>query len=595
MFRRCLSCLLPAIAMTLSMAHPAVAAQDEERHLAAVIRAAQRDRDFERVAQAYRRVVSLHPNDAAAWQGLGVAQVLLHQYAEAIPALERAVQLDATLWGAALYLGMSYYRTNRFDHAKKSLESALRLKPEDAAVHYWLGASHNATRTYPSAISELRTAAKAAPEDRETMYLLARSYAEYAAELEQRLLEEASNSPWAARLRAADAVDVESRAAASAELQRAIRQSRDTPGLHLDLGLVLWDEKRYAEAAAAFRKELAIDAWSVEARSRLAAYLLETGHPAEAALHLQTALTLRPGDPEATSLSRMVEVPPHEAAPHADTSCASAAECLSKANLRRALELLDREVSRPAAKRTLQRRLILAYLASGRTEDAFTRSADLLLRTPGDAESMFLLARACQALSRQTAERILSKYPDSARARMMRGEAFERQRGQNYQRALAEYLAALEAEPDIVGANYAAGRVLWKLQRYQDAARHLNLELARNPHHSGAHYYLGRTFQMLGDPARAVQHLEASLGGGSDLPESWRALARAQMEIGRPEAAVESYRKALARSPDDPGLHALLGSAYKAAGNPEEARKAFEISRRLSASRSSQASEAAPQ
>jgi tetratricopeptide (TPR) repeat protein len=556
----------------------------EEERLAGLIRTAEAEKDFGRVADAYRRVVELRPVDPAAWQGLGVAEALRGSFEEAIPALERALTLDGKLWGAALYLGISYYRTNRFDEAVRPLEKAKKLRPGDPSIHYWLGASHNAAGRHPAAITELRQAVKMARTDHEVLYLLARSYAEYAAQLEQRLLTSEPDSTAAARVRAGDAALVDSRQAAITELSRAIDRHPEAPGLHFDLGTLLWTEKRYDEAAAAFRREVVLDPSNAEVHRRLGAYLLETGRAAEAMRHVEMALRLRPDDESIQELRRVAAKLQAARAALPGIECKSVKECLERGNLARLTKILELRAGREKMD-PVRRALARAYVASGRMEAAYDRLVDGDERGAIEPEESFLLAQAAQTLSRETADLILTNHPESARAHMMRGEALERQRGADISRALVAYQSALKLDSGLTGTHYAIGRVLWKLQRFDEAAVQLTAELRRNPHHGGAHYYLGRTYHSLGDSARAARHLEQAVAANPRLTDGWRALGRARMGIGQPELAVEAYRQALLNAPNDSGLYALLGAAHKAAGNEADARESFAMARRLSAAR----------
>jgi tetratricopeptide (TPR) repeat protein len=78
-------------------------------------------------------------------------------------------------------------------------------------------------------------------------------------------------------------------------LQTAIRERPNSPEAHNNLGLVLAQEGRLAEAAARFRNVVRLKPDFADGHSNLGNALQELGSLEEAAQHLQEALRLRPG------------------------------------------------------------------------------------------------------------------------------------------------------------------------------------------------------------------------------------------------------------------------------------------------------------
>jgi tetratricopeptide (TPR) repeat protein len=224
----------PAYLLILIAAGTAVPAADTQprfHQLVQKARAAEKSKDYAKAEQVYREIVELKPEDPIALQNLGLACYLQAKFAEAVPFLENAVRLGPELFGAHLYLGISYYRTNQFPKALPALEKARKLSPKDFISRYWLGASHLAMKSFPDAISELESAVEISPKDQEGLYLLARAYAEYSADLLDRLLRVAPDSVAAHRLRAEDALDEGMPRPAVAELEKAIAMRPGDPGL----------------------------------------------------------------------------------------------------------------------------------------------------------------------------------------------------------------------------------------------------------------------------------------------------------------------------------------------------------------------------
>ena len=202
---------------------------------------------------------------------------------------------------------------------------------------------------------------------------------------------------------------------------------------------------------------------------------------------------------------------------------------------------------------------------------------------PGDPEALYELGEIYASLSRQTAERLLDLYPDSYRARLLRGEAFEKGARLEFDKALAEFRKAAKLRPDAPGVQYAVGRVLWKMNRFDEAVVHLAKELAENPHHGTAHFLLGKTHLNQGRPEKALEHLRSAVKARPELWEARRSLAQALVKQGMFDEGIAAYGDLLRQRPDDASIHALLAAALRAAGRIEEAKSSALTSQRLRA------------
>src|ERR1700683_4907252 len=80
-----------------------------QQDLIARAREAEQKHDFQAAAALYQQYLKAHPDDPAILQRLGLVESLSSNWDAAIPPLVKALQLDHSLWGSALYLGISYY------------------------------------------------------------------------------------------------------------------------------------------------------------------------------------------------------------------------------------------------------------------------------------------------------------------------------------------------------------------------------------------------------------------------------------------------------------------------------------------------------
>ncbi|HSM68773.1 MAG TPA: tetratricopeptide repeat protein [Xanthomonadales bacterium] len=109
---------------------------------------------LERALDYYRQVVTLDPDFAPAWAGLGVTWILASSYSDADmgeaqdrakAALDRAMELDpadADAWAA---LGLWYFNVFDVEASARALRRAIELNPNHAMAHMWLGNTLAAT------------------------------------------------------------------------------------------------------------------------------------------------------------------------------------------------------------------------------------------------------------------------------------------------------------------------------------------------------------------------------------------------------------------------------------------------------------------
>jgi serine/threonine protein kinase/Tfp pilus assembly protein PilF len=121
---------------------------------------------IDRAITLFDRAIALDPAYAAAWAALGGAYNLKGTFLglaelqhEAIQRLRRALQLNAGLVNARVWLAASLLTLGEVDEAVAELREARRRDPQNADVHQWLArASWMWRGEVPAAIDELRAA-----------------------------------------------------------------------------------------------------------------------------------------------------------------------------------------------------------------------------------------------------------------------------------------------------------------------------------------------------------------------------------------------------------------------------------------------------
>lgn len=571
------------------------AAQARLAELTAAVRQAEGANDFARAQELYTDIARLRPDDPVVQRGLGLTAYLQGKYEEAIPALEKALNLQSGLPGAGLYLGISYYRTNRFSEALQALEKAPESGANDPQARYWQGAAYRALNRLPAAITALEAARDGSASDLEVLYLLTRSYADYSSELFRRLLAVAPNSASGRLLKAEElAIDGAAQAALE-ELDAALEVKPGLFGLHLMKGQVLWTKEKYGEGAEEFRRELRNDPLNSEAHFRLGVFHLDSGDPVAALAHLRAAARHQPDDSRISEFLAKAEqaagdessqavFSPSESFPR-ETRQADARAAYRRGELSvAAKELRDSLAERPDAVEA-RRLLARCYLAQGRGDQAIEQLQTVLTQTRDDPESLYVLGKTYEQRAAQTAERLFELHPNSYRVRLLRGESLERGPRYEFEKALSEFRKAEELSPQAPGVHYALGRVMFKMNRFDEAIAHLRKELAQSPGHATASYLLGKIFLSRADNEEATKHLQKAVEAQPNLAGAQRDLARALVSGGRHEDGIKIYERLAESHSGDSSLQALLAVAYRSAGRIDEAKQAAEKARQLGAAK----------
>lgn len=83
--------------------------------------------EYEQAEAAFRGALAIRPDYAMAHESLGALYLIQGRHAEAIPPLERAIDLDATKSVTRSNLAICYAATGRFEEAERQYREAERL------------------------------------------------------------------------------------------------------------------------------------------------------------------------------------------------------------------------------------------------------------------------------------------------------------------------------------------------------------------------------------------------------------------------------------------------------------------------------------
>ena len=203
---------------------------------------------------------------------------------------------------------------------------------------------------------------------------------------------------------------------------------------------------------------------------------------------------------------------------------------------------------------------------------------------PKNLSLRMMLAEGC-LLSKQyqcvldVYHEILTLNADSAEAHMLAGEAYDELN--NDSGAIAEFQAAVKADPTTPNAHFGYGYLLWRLLKFDEADREFRSELANNPEHPLAIAYLGDTEMQLNRSDEAMPYLEHSVRIQPSIAIAHRDLGTIYEGQGRKDDALRELETAEKLSPDDPLIHWRLGRFYQSMGRKVEATAEFAKTRNL--------------
>ena len=270
-------------------------AEQSPQHLIDRAKEAEQKRDFYAAASFYQDYLKSHPDDSAILQRLGLVQCLANRYEAAIQPLAKALRLDPSLWGSALYLGISYYRTDRFAEAADALKRALALKPGLPDAEFWLGSALLAADQPESAIPHLLNVKDNANWGVEAQSLLIKAYRKAAEDHYRRV---AAVAPDSARVHLVQAQALQWKGVnyeALWEAKQALKRDANLEGGHRLIAEIYWDEKHFDVAAKEFQAELHINPLDPESNLRLGEFWLAQSEAAKALPFLRTAVTIGAG------------------------------------------------------------------------------------------------------------------------------------------------------------------------------------------------------------------------------------------------------------------------------------------------------------
>lgn len=513
----------------------------------------------------------------------GSAHFYLHQFPQALAALQEAVRINPDLYEAHRNLAVAYSANCDYDSALREIDEALRLKPDSGDAYYLRGVLLMYRGRWDEAVVALTRAAELSPDDPVVYAALGQALAEIgqaeeataafakAAELSEAALKdrESASDPQVIAAHA-DILRSEGRfEEAVAGHQRAIQigeKRRLRPDrlawLYRSLGRTYWDMERWAEMAEAYNRAIALSPGLYSDYVALAAAYRGMGQPDQAVAAYQQALALLPCDALTHNLLASLyrelgrtdeALQEYYLAVQYDPDDFTAWDAIGM--------ILEERGEKEAAK--------AAYWK------AIAAAERHLERNPHDAATTSLLGLMYLLLDDtrkavSTLQSAVALQP-SADNHYALGNAYYADR--QYENALAEYQAALAVDPQHFASAVRLGDTFEQLGRTDEAIAAYRQALALRED-ADVHIYLGMLLERVGRVDEAEAEYRASLRVKDNVPAHLR-LAQLYERTDRMDQALAEYQAAL-RLQDDPHVRFALAQLYEARGRLEDAASQYQ-------------------
>lgn len=538
---------------------------------------------FQLAGDLERAAVEYHLALGEALRQMGNLRASEGRFQEAIALLADAAVAAPDSLEARVDLAIARYRAGQLEAAAADAEAVLARSPAHPRALQLLGRLRFIAGRHEAAAENLRRAMDAEP-DFETAYLLGLAYLKLGRLPEARLLFDeilvslGASAPLHVLLGRAYR-ETGHFAEAAAEFRRALALDAQQPRVHYYLGLtalLAGGEGRFAEAERHFSAELERDPDDYQTRLARGIARLESGDAAGAEPDLARAAALRPAAPEPHFYLERAHRALGREADAAPASAGRARAAAGGGARAPAGSVIPEETGAPPALAASREDLLAAAPATAAADPRAAEYAAGLAVVLGESYHNLGVIRARRG---EFAE-ALALFENAARWHPA-VEGLDRNRGMaafsagRYAEAVAPLRRHLEAQPSDALARQMLGLALFVGEDFPGAARELAAVVNAESSEARLLYAYGVSLVRTERGAEAEAIFRRLLEQNPDVPEVRLLLGQAFAQQGEHAAALAEFARALELDPQTPKAFYFSGLIHLREGRLPEAERAF--------------------
>jgi tetratricopeptide (TPR) repeat protein len=549
-----------------------------ETHFVAA-KQAEQARDFGHAAGEYQEILKKFPKAVPeVYQNLGLVYYLARKYDLAIRTFSEGIRLKPEMVGARLFLGASYLISEQPQSALPHLQYAYQQKPAPETATY-LGLAYTGLKQYLEAARYFRIALDGSDQKDVVLYFTGDVYLKASELVSSTLAEQNPDSKYDHFLTAKILDSQGWHQVAAKEYLAAAKREPFNASIFFPLGQLLAIFGQDAASELALRRYLQLvplDSQAVQNRAEL---------PKKEAADVGLK------EDYVAELQSLPAVPAHDLPPlplldsDVNTRLREALASDRTGQWKAAVDgLVHGRWAEASAElggiRGTERQWLRDYLlvASHAWAGQYEKAEEALRRSPlasSSAPAVELLRwQVYLQLSFSYFTRLLGEYPGSARAHFLKARTLD---AQGKRDALAEYQAAIAADPGLSEARVALADHYLANAKYPEAMTECQKALETNPWTNAAKVRLGRIYVQLRRPAEGIPYLEDGLRVDPNDAQARVDLARGVELQGDMEKAIAEYQKALKLDPSLNRVHYVLGRIYRRQGKTDLADREYQV------------------
>jgi tetratricopeptide (TPR) repeat protein len=319
---------------------------------------------------------------------------------------------------------------------------------------------------------------------------------------------------------------------AAREFREILRLDPDNPQAYANLGVVVFAQAKYAEAAEAFRQALRHQPSLWNARALLGMSEVRLGNVAKGQDLLE------------------------ESFPHLQDG--------------RLIGLVGMD-------------LIRIYYEANDLDRSISTLRVLQQAAPRNEDVLYTAYRTHSALAARSLQSLANVAPESGRMHQILAQSLASQ--DNFLGAIDQYRRALQINPRLPGVHFELGQTILANSHEEaalkEAQKEFEAELAVNPTDSSSEYGLGEIYWLRSDLGLALKHFSRAVQLRPIFVDAQIGVGKVLTAMAKPQEALAYLMEATRADPQNEVAHYRLALAYRKLGRIQDANREMAAFKRL--------------